>query len=45
LATLAIDRRLRPPPEDLQAVARGAAAFLIGRLADSSNSSNPQEHG
>jgi AcrR family transcriptional regulator len=37
LATLAVDRRLRPEPEDIEAVARGAAAFLIGRLTDRSN--------
>jgi AcrR family transcriptional regulator len=35
LATLAIDRRLRPAPGDIKAVTRHAAAFLIGRLTDS----------
>jgi hypothetical protein len=35
LATLAIDRRLRPSPDDITPVAREAAAFMIGRLSHS----------
>ena len=34
LATLAIDQRLRPSPRNLEALARNAAAFLVGRLTE-----------
>ena len=41
LATLAIDRRLRPLPQDLKPVVREATAFLVGRLGSSANLSKP----